>query len=281
MPKVTRKVIVDKDPNAWIARQAAIVASQKPTKTFTKKVKAIVAGEAETKYVCESLRNTNGLPSTLATFRNFSSAITGTTELYACIPQVSEGARDHQRVGDTISPTSAYINLNMVATSATDMQPWDVTAHVFVLSAKQVKYMDNLSAVPITELMDNGQGGATNFDGTLPTTLFKINTAGFTVHAHRKVRLVKNFGWSNNATGVPPTGVPQGSIVVDSRAYANLKIKVTLPKKLRYIRDSANYPDNAAPFLAIGWVRNDASGDTAAHTYIEVEGKVHMFYKDM
>jgi hypothetical protein len=254
-------------------------AFSKPSRTFKKKVQAIVAGESETKYVCESLRNTNGLPSTLATFRNFSSAITGTTELYACIPQVSEGARDHQRIGDSISPTSAYVNLNLVATSATDLQSWDVTAHVFVLSAKQVKYMDNLSAVPISELMDNGQGGAVGFDGTLPTTLFKLNTAGFTVHAHRKVRLVKNFGWSNNGTGsFVPT---QSSTVVDSRAYANIKIKVPLPKKLRYIRDSANYPDNSAPFLCIGWVRNDASGDTAASTFIEVEGKIHMFYKDL
>jgi len=273
--------VTKKSGQSFQVPRSTTASTRRPAKkTFAKAVKDIVAGVSETKYVCESLRNTNGIPSSLATFRNFSSAITSTSELYACIPQTSQGTSDHNRIGDSISPTSAYINLNMVATSATDMQPWDVTAHVFVLSAKQVKYMDNLSAVPITELIDNGQGNAISFDGTLPTTLFKVNTAGFTVHAHRKVRLVKNFGWSNNATGVPPTGVPQGSIVVDSRAYANVKIKVPLPKKLRYIRDLANYPDNSAPFLCIGWVRNDASGDTAAHTFIEVEGKVHMFFKD-
>jgi len=50
---------------------------------------------------------------------------------------------------------------------------------------------------------------------------------------------------------------------------------------LTYDRASSTYPTNAAPFLVIGYTKNDNDGQAhVSMDYISVLGQVQMYYKD-
>jgi hypothetical protein len=58
-------------------------------------------------------------------------------------------------------------------------------------------------------------------------------------------------------------------------------MKVPLPKTLIYDRQSSTYPTNSAPFLVIGYTKNDNDGQShVSMDYISVLGQVQMYYKD-
>jgi len=203
----------------------------------------------------------------------FTSAITSTRELYAVIPQISEGAGVHQRVGDTIQPTSLTLNLRFSYPFTDSQQSGDITAHMFVLSAKSVKSLNNLTAVPITLLLDNGQGSAGSFDGTNQHAMWKVNTNAFTVHKYKRVRLQKTEGLTNNG------GLGNGQTSMNPSQHHLVRFRVPLPKKLKYLLNSETYPTNAAPFLCIGYTQNDAS-NTAGLLAVYVQGNCMLHFKD-
>jgi hypothetical protein len=204
----------------------------------------------------------------------FSSAITSTRELYAVIPQIGEGPGVHQRVGDTIQPTSLTLNLRFAFPFTDNQQSGDVTAHVFVLSCKSVKSLDNLTAVPITLLLDNGQGSAGSFDGTNQHSLWKVNTNLFTVHKYKRIRFQKTEGLVNNG------GLGNGQTCMQASQHHYARIRVPLPKKLKYALNNQTYPTNSAPFLCIGYTQNDAS-NSAGLIAVYAQGNCQLHFKDM
>lgn len=238
-------------------------------------IQKVIAGTSESKYVMGQIRATDFVVTapTLDLPTGFSSAITSTRELYAVIPQVSEGAGVHQRTGDVISPTSLTLNLRFTAPFSDSQQSCDITAHVFVLSAKSVKSLNNLTAVPITLLMDNGQGGAGSFDGTNQHAMWKVNTNAFTVHKYKRVRIQSTEGLKNGGT------LGNGQTCMNPSQHQLARIRVPLPKKLKYLLNSETYPTNSAPFLCIGYTNND-SYNAAGLLAVYVQGNCQMHFKD-
>lgn len=230
----------------------------------------------ETKYRSQPLQTPNG-GSVLSTFTSFSSGITGTGEIYACIPQTIQGTDDFQRIGNQISPVSAYVNLTMDCGTSNSLSTYDITVHVFVLNCLSVKALDNYTSIPITELLNNGDGTNTGFDGTAIKEQQPVNNASFRVLHHKKVRLVKGFGLYRNTSGTT-AGMTDG-IVSPSTHMARMRLKVKLPKLLKYESTSAQYPTNSAPFLCIGFVDNTPK-DTASFGGVSVIGTTHMRFKD-
>jgi len=241
-------------------------------------VKALVAAPSETKYRAEAIRNLS-TGNTLANFTAFSSGITATTEMYAAIPRVAQGVDEHERIGDTIAPTSCTLHLDMTAPTFGNNNSIDKTVHIFLVECTSVKDLDNYSAVPITSLLDNGNGGNVGFDGTPLTAMFPINRRNFRVLKHKAFRLVKGFGKPNGSSGTDPAGLTD-STITPAASYKHISMKVKLPKKLKYSAHGSRYPTNAAPFFVVGWT-NNWQVDTASNVIdLYVNGRVEMRYKD-
>jgi len=248
-----------------------------PKATFAKKVMSVVNRAADTKFVAQSIQRPDG-GSVLNTYTGFSSAINTVNEIYACIPQVASlggTGSSCTRVGDHINPTKCLIDLNICATAANAVGSVDKMVHVFVLTNKSVKSLDNYTAIPITQLLDIGNGTNGPFNGSSMSQTLPVNTQDFTVLHHKAYRMTKGMGKQN-------TSVQTDATITPSAAFRRVRLNIKLPKKLTYADDSTSYPVNAAPFLVIGYTSCDSYGDsapTAVDTY--VEGRVQMWYKDM
>lgn len=247
------------------------------TKVQKLEVKTLISRPAETKYVAVASTVPSALTD-LSTFTGFSSAIVGASEIYAAIPHMVQGQTNATRIGDTISPVSAHVNFRIEAFGINNNNAVDKTVHIFMLESLSVKSLDNYTAIPISELLELGQGSNGRFDGTLYRTLCPINKRAFRVLHHKKIRLVKGFGnpvGSTSATAGTTDGV--GSTY---RHYADVNLRVKLPKVLKYDKTTSKYPTNSAVFFCIGYVDNIPRDSAPTPIELQVMSKCHMYYKD-
>lgn len=242
-------------------------------------MKNLIDGKEETKYVAEDLviPGTSVFPS-LGTFQQFDAVIASTNELYACIPRLGQGTDDFQRIGNRVTPVSCHVDAILNCTTSNNNQSVDVFAHVFVLQATAVKSLDNLSAVPIGQMFENGAGGYIPADGTTNMTQYPLNRTAFKVLHHKKIRLYKPFGQQNNRAA-PSAGGTDGTIAACT-GNKRIRLNIPLPKLLKYDVAAQQYPINSAPFFCVAWELNDQSGDTSGITQIYVQARTHLRYKD-
>lgn len=239
-------------------------------------MKALVRAPSETKYVAETLL-ANGSTSNLATWTDFSTAITSVGEMYGCLPRVQQGTDEYQRIGNTISPTSCRVKLDICVSSISDNNSYDYTVHVFFLTCPQVKAWNNYTAIPITTMLAKGDGTNVGFDGTQIHAQYPVNTTQFKVIKHRRFRLMKGFGQAISTTAGSTSADAVNS---QTSQYVHLEQRIPLPKKLKYEAAGNVYPTNYAPFMVIGWTRNDANSGAVSSKFIKVLGQVQMSYKD-
>lgn len=240
-------------------------------------IEKVIKGDAQTKYVNEACRVPNSVFN-LSTYTTFTSGITGTGEIYACLPRTSQGSDDHQRVGDVIQPLSCTVHMDITCAATT--YPLDRTIHVFMLTSKSVKALDNFTSIPITQLLDQGDGTNTNFDGTSFTSMLPVNHKEFTILKHRKFRLVKAFGQPSNGTTAVTAGTTDG-VITPAAHYHHLRFKVKVPKKFTYDSAPSRYPTNYAPFFVVGWTQNTPVDAASSIRDINVLARCEMRYKDM
>jgi len=241
-----------------------------------RQVKRLVSGASEMKYVTDALRNPGG-HTDLSTWGGFSTAITGTGEIYAALPRTYQGLDDHQRIGNKISPKFVRVKLDVATTAYNDNSSQDRTVHIFLLTATSVKSLDNYSAIPITQLLNKGDGTNVSFDGTAYRAQYPVNTSEFRVLKHIKKRMVKGFGQPIGTTAA--TAGSTDGVISPSQQYAHINMNVKIPKSFKYDRASQSYPTNYAPFIVIGFTNNNGV-DAPVNAYINVLGQVQMGYKD-
>jgi len=127
--------------------------------------------------------------------------------------------------------------------------------------------------------MDKGDGTQTSFDGTTYNAQLPVNTEAFKVLHHKQMRMVQGFGKAVGTTAA--TAGSTDSVISPSYSYARLNMKIPVPKTLSYDLSTSQYPTNSAPFLVIGFTKNDNDGQAhVATNYISVLGQVQMYYKD-
>jgi len=245
-------------------------------KTQKGQVNKMIKAPAEVFYRSEPLRTLTGL-STLSTWGGFSSAITGVAEIYAAIPRTSQGNDDYQRRGNQIYVRSVHVKLDVCAKVWNDNSSQDRTVHIFLLTAKSVKSLDNYSAIPITQLLNKGDGTNVGFDGLQLHAQYPVNTSEFTVLRHIQKRMVQGFGQSKGTTAAT-AGTTDG-VISPAASYAHINMKVNVPKVFKYDRASQEYPTNTAPFIVIGFTDNNTQTH-APLDYVQVMGQTQMYYTD-
>lgn len=197
------------------------------------------------------------------------------------IPPVAQATAGSSstRIGDTITPTKLKVSLALgipyVNTSS------DLLVHVFFLTCKAVKFAGNYTAVPILQLLDKGDGTTTGFNGDLLSSEYPVNTKAFTILSHKKIRITKPGGLNNRYI---TAGSNADEMVYPKDSIKYLTKTFKLPK-LKYAEDQDQYPQNAFPFMCIGYTYadsiNDASDSVArAIPTLKVQGQSQMWFKD-
>lgn len=250
--------------------------SVKPTKALTAAVNQIIKKNEETKFVLDAPWKAS---STLAAFTDFTTAITGTGEIYALIPRVGQGTDDHQRIGNDIRPTSlkatftASLNTRMIASAYVDVD-------FYFLTSKQIKSQANVSSVPILRLLNQGDGTNVGYSGTSYVSHFPVNKSEFTLIKKKTVRLYKTQDCPNaQAIG---SGVLNTTGSGRLNYFQTFSIKIPLPKVLRYEKASVIAPENYFPFVVAGWHYPDDNGGVVSGNTndVRIQGQVQMYYKD-
>lgn len=242
-------------------------------------MQTLIDGDNETKLVIEDVPNLAG-GTTLTNFVAFSSGITGVSEIYPAIPQLTQGDGSNQRVGDVVEPKSLTVALNIaVKNGPSDAFSTDKIVHVYLMTSKAVKDLANYTAIPIGQMLDYGNGTSGGFDGTSGAAMYPVQKKSFTVLKHWVKRMSSGFGHPIGSTGT--TAGNADSVITPSTSYAMLRLKVKIPKKLKYAVSASTYPNNYAPFFVVGWTRADSAGNSAPsfiNTY--VQAKTAMYYQD-
>lgn len=247
------------------------------SKCQRKEIKKLVAEPVEVKYVGTAAKNPGALTN-IGAFHSFSSGITGVGEIYAAMPELHQGIDSYQRIGDTIKPVRCDVDMRIVVSGVNDNNSYDRTVHVFLCEAVSVKSLPNYTAIPIIQLMANGQGGKVSFDGTLYHSKFAINREAFKVQHYKKFRLVKGFG--NPCGTTSATAGTTDGVITPAGHYIDLKLPVSLPKTLKYESANIVYPLNAAPFFVIGYVDNIARDAATNVVNLQVMARTNMYFRD-
>lgn len=243
---------------------------------FNQRVTSAIARAQETKLKIGAPYNYNN-GTTLEDFTQFSTAITGTSELYNLIPPVTIGDDDYQRVGNQIQPTNLTVKiqaaLGALASSSVYVDFW-------FLTSKNIKDAKQTAQLPIQKLLNDGNGQNVPYDGTSYTAMLPINKTEFSVIAHKRVLLKKPYGDPQGLYS--GAGAPPNSVYTIAQNVTSFSVKIKLPKKLTYEQRTDYVPTNVFPFMAVGFTAADQFGGTALTPTlpIYVQAQSHLYYKD-
>lgn len=247
-----------------------------PSKALTQAVTTVIKRKQETKFVSDALFNNSASPTTLQTFVGFNGQIASTSEMYACIPRLTQGAGDHQRIGNQIQPTSLTVK-GLVSLQSRSAESAHAVVDIYFLTSKQVKTELLYASTLITKLLNNGDGTNTDYDGTTYHAEKPINTSEFTLLKHKRIILDKSSDSPNSYADL--TGAASSVIKSYSKHF---NVKIPMPKSLTYQTDANTTPASYYPFMVIGWNFGDNNGGSfpALPGMVNLQAQSFMYYKD-
>jgi len=252
------------------------------SKRMKSAIKKVVATTNETKYAAEDIMSDT----------TFNSVITGAlgTEVYRCVPLISQGSASNQRVGKRIQPLRG--NTIFEFRFATGAQTaYDITVCLFMYIVKADR--DYGSAVinpPMVDpynILDNGNGQNIPFNGIWQDANKRFNTEEHILLHFKKFRLAKPVGASDGIgfIGDNRGGTGLSSLMSPTKTY---KLSFKPPKYLEYEDPVQNpgdltlstIPTSYAPVWACGYYYNDGTAPDTGDGVLKVAVRNEMYYKD-
>lgn len=189
-------------------------------------------------------------------------SITG-GDAYPVLPAVPPGTAYNQRTGDKIRPKSLVVD---AAISFNDYgqgyAPEPMLVKVWILQHRGTRTYP-VGAVPLTNLLDGG-AGSTSWDGSTMNSLLPINKDEFMVLGQRTFTIMDH--------------------TAEEGAHETKRIQIKVrgvPKTLHYDSVAApNYPSNFAPFMVVGWCRNDGTTPLPTDIALRCTSWCRLTYED-
>lgn len=235
-------------------------------------VKRIVRGTQETKLV--TYKAMDGV---------YHNSAIAADDFYRCIPAVSQGVQDWQRIGDKINPTSLVVNGYVCADrrDALDTRPFQV--RIVFWSSKSAKTIGTLTHDWQTQaawaylLRQNDESGAGSgikaYTGDHDDNFLPINRDKFIVHAEKRINIYPQDLLSAPVTTFATEGA-QGT-------FKRFSVRIKCPKTLTYEQASGgNLPMNFCPMMSVGYCYMDAGAPDVINTRVLVTATAHLKYKD-
>lgn len=200
----------------------------------------------------------------------------GSADCEPVVMEIAQGTDSRSRVGDRITPKTltvkGVLSLNQSSVSA-DVQ--DIYARVLILSQKDIKSGASIlsGAVDANELLKAGFGGgavAVPFSGNTSEIMYPINTDLFRVYMDRVIKFTLiDVAEGNDAN-------PHYSA-----RWSYTFTKKNLPVALTFDDGNGNWPNNFAPFVAIGYAYSDGTGPDSVSTKLISNVFAQLHYEDM
>lgn len=234
-------------------------------KAVTKVVKRVIAKQTEVKHVGQNVVDAR-----------FNCTISGPSECYAILPNVTEGTDGHQRIGDKIRPKYLIVKGKlMYDTSQAGSYIPPNTVRLLILSQKNVKVSSEVSTLVDTShlLKDNiGTDVARAYTGSDFDNLAPINKDLFHVYMDKKVRMRAQIE-KNLGDVAPIIGY------ATQRTYM-FTCKIKCPASLYFDDGNGNQANNFAPFFCLGAVMDDASGAVTVATPWRAVVQSELYFTD-
>lgn len=251
------------------AKRPRAKTTRKPKATMARMVKQIVLKNQETKFATNQY-----------TFSGFNSQINSIGDYIACLPNVSQGTGQAQRVGGAIKPTKmvirGYYTYRTDALAGSRM----LGTRLFCFSDKTVSsYPVALSAGYNYNLLDTG-GSPLNYTGTALQYMLPHNNDAFKWYADQKHVIQKPYGLTNTLSPSASADITG----MDKSMYKAFTITIPaskMPSILKYDESvSSNVPVNFAPFIALGYSDLLSYPADTVVTQIAMEFVTTLYYKD-
>lgn len=199
----------------------------------------------------------------------------GSADCEPVIMQIPQGTDSNKRVGDRISPKSLTVH-GVVAINpdaAPYSTPKDLYVRVLLLAQKDLKSGAAIlgGSVDSGALLRSGFGGTGDtepFSGDTNQLLIPVNTNLFRVYMDKQFKLDS----SNLAAG---TSAPI------SAKWSYTFTKKNLPASLYFDEGNGDWPNNFAPFVAIGYAYADGTSPDTVGTRIISNVYSQLRFEDM
>lgn len=182
-------------------------------------------------------------------------------DIYNILPPIGQGTGYNQRVGEKIRPTAftldGTISFNDIGQGYIGVP---LSVCVLVLRAKRINDATQITTAPVNVLLDNGQS-PTNWDGSTLNSMYPVNKDEFEVLASYRCKV---------------SDITQETSQSLSRRY-HLSIKTPAVLDYGYATSTTT---NFAPFLVLGWSRDDATTPSLGQTWIKHTCTSRLYYTD-
>jgi len=187
-------------------------------------------------------------------------------DLDACLPIVSLGTGDWNRIGARISPKSLVVRGTVYITSRDMDINRPIEVRLLGFTQNDLRNCAQVADVDTANLLRGFNGATVPYDGTLTNQTFPINDELFKRLFDKKIKLSEQIA-----------GTYEGADFRTSAYHYSFKIKC--PKYLKY-DGTDNYPNNFAPFMAVGYTYLDGSAPDEVLANVHNESHCHLKYED-
>lgn len=192
-------------------------------------------------------------------------------DCYSIIKNIPEGNTSYQRDGDRIKPKFLMVSGDVSVNPGYNPDTRVMYVRVIVASQKNTKQSAAgvVAGIDTDHLLRSGDatiGAETNFDGTLTKLRYRVNDNKFRVYFDKVFRLC-------------PTSAASGFPLTDNQF--SFQIGTTkLPANLSFDEGAGDYPNNFAPFLAIGYCYADGGVPDTLNSRIITKVSSKLIYED-
>jgi len=188
-------------------------------------------------------------------------------DLDAMLPIVSPGVGDFERVGVRISPKSLVVRGTIyIAESDMDINR-PIEVRLLGFTQNDIRNCASVSSVNTGNLLRGYSGATTDYDGTLSHQILPLNNKLFKKIFDKKIKLSEQYSG----------GVDSPADVRTSAYHYSFKVKC--PKVLKY-DGTDNYPNNFAPFMAVGYCYLDGTAPESVLANVYNDSHCHLIYED-
>jgi len=200
----------------------------------------------------------------------------GSADCKPVIPQVAQGTDSSMRVGDRITPRSLRVR-GVLALNPDDANPstQNIYARVMILQQKDIKsgaeiLTGGVDAGALLRAAYGGTGNEIQFTGDTQQLNMPINTELFRVYYD------KQFKFTPQSAGLTGQANP-----LSSHKWQYTFTKKMLPASLHFDEGNGTWPNNFAPFVAIGYAYADGTAPDTLTTQLVANTYAQLSFEDL
>lgn len=245
--------------------------ARKSSKSFVKKVQAIIHKDVETKQAFHTLDLTN-----------FNSGINAVGDAIRILPNISNGTSDNARIGDQLRGMKLTVRGHMnLSTANNGTSVARIAVRMMVVQPRNYSNIDNVQSNATTWMSTLLKKGATttNFTGTISDLYAPINSDAIIKYYDRVTYVTMPVLYKE--TGITNVNTLTAWDLVNSTKFFNISLKMK-NKLLKYdtTGSSATQPMNYAPTFIVGYVKLDGTTPDTVNTQVSCAFDAVFDYED-